>query len=921
MNAIVKNHRITAQWRTLLGAMEAALQGRGAHASCTVVLLPFAQLMPLARAHWAAWAQERGASGFVPRFETTLNWAANPAAGLGTWQPQGDDLRMDAAQDLLTATELLRRVGMGERASVLATRVLDAALSLAPLAAAVPPPARSTWASERRASLEAMSRSSAVAQSLAQTLALEQVCASVALAWLGSSGFATDVLFDSAVQQATDLLIIVRGLQTEPVSEALAATFGARCVYLDWPGLQEATSSHWQNHMQPTQLHLCTDAQDEAERCAAAVLRHLAAGQRPVAVCATDRALVRRVRALLGRVGARVRDEDDEHGRALQIRDETGWKLSTTRAAAAFMALLRAAPTSGGDDAAIALAKFAPALSQAAVSAWERQLRTQSVALGLDEPLEPPNGSNPSFLEPNRLLAGENNAQAAIKNVANELQNVLADMRNPRRLSDWLLTSAQALQQLGLWQSLQADAAGQHILQALHLDDLLGTDGSLETEGASQWHTWMGNATQRMTLADFTHWATHALESASFTPEPPADPDVMLLPLQQVMGRPIATLVLPGCDATNLPAVPEPSGPWTRAQREVLGLTAREQAQAAQAAAWAIALQTAPTDLLLRQSSEGRAVQASPLLLGLQLAHAQSAALPLQAAQDPREISTQSTTPTATPQPAGDALSLTQLSASAYADLRACPYKFFAQRLMRLRAWDELSQALDKRDFGNWLHSTLRYFHEKNEPLARENTAWSAMLNVAAEHITALQGWSEAEFLPYASMWPRVRDAYVKWLTEHRSKGYLFVVAEASFTREHAGVQLVGKLDRVDRMTSTNSEGGGQALIIDYKTESPQTSSNRVREPLEDTQLAFYAALSQDKHGGNAQAAYLNLSEKETKPYAQPEIEAARDALLDGIDQDLSRIRAGQGLAPLGEGLVCEHCDARGLCRKDWWPA
>ena len=65
-------------------------------------------------------------------------------------------------------------------------------------------------------------------------------------------------------------------------------------------------------------------------KCAAAcVLRHLEAGRVPVALGAIDRVLTRRVRALLG-------------VRGVVVRDETGWKLSTTRAAAHVMSALRA---------------------------------------------------------------------------------------------------------------------------------------------------------------------------------------------------------------------------------------------------------------------------------------------------------------------------------------------------------------------------------------------------------------------------------------------------------------------------------------------------------------------------------------------------------------------------------------------------
>jgi hypothetical protein len=75
---------------------------------------------------------------------------------------------------------------------------------------------------------------------------------------------------------------------------------------------------------------LCDGFEDEAWAAAAQVLDHLGRGERPVALVALDRVLVRRVRALLERAGVR-------------IADETGWKMSTTRAGASVMSLLQAA--------------------------------------------------------------------------------------------------------------------------------------------------------------------------------------------------------------------------------------------------------------------------------------------------------------------------------------------------------------------------------------------------------------------------------------------------------------------------------------------------------------------------------------------------------------------------------------------------
>jgi ATP-dependent helicase/nuclease subunit B len=48
-------------------------------------------------------------------------------------------------------------------------------------------------------------------------------------------------------------------------------------------------------------------------------------------------------------------------------------------------------------------------------------------------------------------------------------------------------------------------------------------------------------------------------------------------------------------------------------------------------------------------------------------------------------------------------------------------------------------------------------------------------------------------------------------------------------------------------------------------------------------------------------------------------VTASARALVEGLTRDYERLRAGAALLALGEGPACEHCDARGLCRRDHW--
>lgn len=826
-----------------MATLAQALQARAVHPAEAVVLLPYAQLIPQAR---LAWAAQAGGTFFVPRFETTMNWAGSLGGTLGPFATAGDDLRMDAAVDLLTAASLLGRAGLASQQDALAGRLVEAAWSLARVAAAVLPAQRQAWkehlASVLGAGLEA------------PVLALEAALGQIALAWAATTAYPSDRLF----QAQPALFAVFEGFQAEPLSEALKAHFGERALSIAlYPPLPESVPL-----AAPPALHAALDAEDEAEQAAACVLAHLAQGRSPVALIAQDRLLTRRVGAMLEQQG-------------IAMRDETGWNLSTTRAAASLMSLLRAMPWDAATDAVLDWLKNAPAFSAADVTVAEIGLRALGVRVWREVPL----AAAPAFAASQPLVLQVNAQREALTRA--------------RGLSAWLRDLRAALQLAGQWEMLALDAAGQTVLDVLRLHE----GAEMEFESAPG-----------MALRDFTNWVNQALEAGKYSPAHPSCEQVVILPLAQLLGRPVQAVVFPGCDEIRLPASPEPHGQWTAGQRALLGLPSRETLAATARQAWDHALRLPQVDLLWRTSEAGERLMPSGLVQELLLEND----FPL--APDARSLRAVAAQPTPRPLPSAGVLPLARLSASAYEDLRRCPYRFFALRQLGLQETEELESELGKRDFGNWLHSTLRYFHEtlKVAP-SHDLYARVAMINIASEQATQALGLTGSEFLPFAAAWPGVRDGYLAWLADHEASGAIFEAAESWREMPLGALTLVGKLDRIDR------QADGHTLLIDYKTEPRGTTAERIKGAQEDTQLAFYAALMPDD---TLAAAYVNLGEKEpTKTYAQPDIVELRDALIDGILSDLTRIAGGAALPALGEGKACEYCAARGLCRKDFWKA
>ena len=815
------------------------MAARAAHAARTVVLLPYAQLMPLARQFWGAQVPD----GFAPRFETTMNWARRRA-----WVPGDTDLSFDIGRDLLAARSWLEQGGLRAQADALAGLLVDAAWQAAEAARAVPPAQRAAWAARLRPQvLQGME---------APALATEAAIARIAFEWVAASGYATDALLDGTLASDVDLLVVLQGFQAEAVPQALATQLGERALV--WP-------LPWEAQPGAIALHACPDATDEAERAAASVLQHLEAGRVPVALAANDRVLTRRIGALL-------------FTRGVPVRDETGWKLSTTRAAANLMSALRASAWDAPADAVLDWLKNVPQLGSGIVQALERRVRRagQREWRGL-----------------RRSDWGDSESPQA---AAQRIHDWREALQSPRSLPEWLEATRALLRDCGQWEPLRADAAGLKALEALRLEEGAG-------EQASAWP----QAQRRMNAREFTAWANEVLESASFVPPHSGEEEVVVLPLSQLLGHPCAAVVVPGCDERSLPASPEPPAGWSIAQRRLLGLASREALEGVQRAAWRQALQAPRCDVLWRKSDDtGERSLASPLVQALLL---QGEAL---AVDDPRRVRACIAQPVGAPAPQAPQLVPAQVSASSYEDLRRCPYRFFALRMLGLREADEIEAEVDKRDFGTWLHGVLGAFHEAlHERGHLDRGERAALLDAIAREQMAGQRLGEGEFLPFAAGWPAVREGYLDWLHKHEADGTVFESAESEHATQLGPWALQGRIDRIDRRAN------GATLVMDYKTEGLQATRERMKTPLEDTQLAFYALLLPDRE---VEAAYLNVGERgEVKAVPHEELAQASHLLREAIPAELRRIAQGATLPALGEGRVCEFCAARGLCRRDSW--
>ena len=836
-------------WPSVAQATRGWLQERQLPLRDAIVLLPFAALLAPARTAFAA------LGGWQPRVETTLTLAASlgpPPA------PEAGGCTGDAVLDRLCARTLLQRQAWAQRwmqtdsagFERIVASVVDAAQTLRAGAHQRAPVEREAfWALARNQLLAPVGP--AAAEAMLLQLALE---------WAAEAGAAhTDALF--GLQPSAWVAVTIGGPDQVALAVASLGQTPALQLILDAPADDPFLAV---SRQATVQRYLCEDFEAEAQAAAAEVVQAIDAGLAPVALVALDRALVRRVRALLGR----------SH---VPLIDETGWVLATTRAAAAVVGLLKAAEPLVAKDTLLGWLKDWPGADPTALDSLEALWRER------------------------RHVPDRDAAQRLGRHAQRHLQALGAGGLLP--LSAWLQRLHESLSSDGMLEKLRADAAGAQVLAALHLQD----------DSSAAWR--QAAAQARLSLAGFTAWVQATLEESPYLPLPDPDALVVLTPLARAFGRPFGHIVVPGADHRHLGATESPPALIGDSWAAALGLDHAAARRQRQQAALAQVLRAQHVTLLRRHHDDGDTLEESPDVEWLLLCRQRSGApvWPLQAWQPQRVARPRVGVPRPLPTAAmalPELLSATQLEA-----LRACPYRFFARAVLRLDEAEEIDTALAKRDYGNWLHAVLHHFHSDRV----YGQPPEAQLQQAADHITRQMALDDGEMLPWRASFETFSPAYLAWCTEREAAGWYWADGESEHRRtppELDGLSLTlrGRVDRLDHGPD------GQQQLLDYKTGNAEALQRAVKQPLEDTQLVFYAALlgSADTLG----AAYVTLdSPSSPLVIAHEDVHSSAQTLLSGLGDEWQRLREGAAMPALGEGPVCDNCEARGLCRRDHWSA
>ncbi len=617
-------------------------------------------------------------------------------------------------------------------------------------------------------------------------------------------------------------------------------------------------------------LHEAGSMENEAQMAAQAIVDWIAAGRQRIAVIPQDRVVARRLRALLERA-------------QVVVSDETGWKLSTTRAAAVLHAWIELAG-SGGDVGRLLDFLKSPFIRHDALAdpvqrgAMEAALVAAGPAAGWDG------------------LCGALAAQAPARALVDAIAREAVRYRAARPVGAWVEDTLAAFAALGCADALEADKAGAQVTEMLAR---LARDCEL--------------LEQRFSLSEWRVLVDLQMEQTVFS-APREDRRVMMVPLNGSTLREFDAAIVVGADAEHLPSRPAEQLFFANAVRRELGLETRESRQRQQLREFASLLLSCPEVVLSWQARrDGDAVKPSAWIQRLELVLETAGCGALPRRRPPLATAQLVAEPSAMPSPAAPALLPERLSASGYNSLVACPYQFFASRLLALSAPDDVAELPERRDYGDWLHRILKRYHDEVSEQRTPPPQRLVLMLAISDDVFAAETARNPAALGFMMRWLSRCGAYVDWANRHEAEGWRYAFGEAWKERplgaDGAGVRLVGQVDRIDR------NADGELMVIDYKTTRVPSLRSKLKDH-EDHQLPFYALLLDP---APVRAAYVAVDDDPGAALEPDDLDAWRDALQAQLGANLQAIAQGARLPAYGSGKSCEWCRMRGLCRKGNW--
>ena len=659
--------------------------------------------------------------------------------------------------------------------------------------------------------------------------------------------------------------------------------------------------------------------------------QHLIDGKTKLALVAQDRLVARRARALLSRLGP-----------ALSIRDETGWKLSTTRAAAAFNSWLELIKAPKDGPSAKVLLEFLqnPFLDLGKILNKDAQACSGLVA-ELEDILvasKAESGWKTFYLAIEGAQESATKTSSALPSVA--LLELLQFIRE--RHHEWLrlkLDCNKAHAQLqsnllatGMAQSLEKDSAGKQLLEVLKTFDLSKTQYQEVAIRLSEWLSLL------KTVIEGSSYQEAGTESQA---------TLSILPLSSTRLRDFEAVVMVGCDEQQLPAYSEPPLFFSDALNQLLKTSTIAMQFVQQARDLSqLLVSCAHVDLLWQsKSNNGEPLRPSAWIQRLQnqidwqAAPAQLQKRSFDAAPMAMSVAHFEE---ALPMP------LT-MSPSAYKALRDCPYRYYVRSLLGLRKNKGFDEGFDASLAGQTLHKLLKRFYqalktqEHTNPILNSNMeqrrAWMEQsLSTYSEQEFASLIEGDARVMGALRDWQKQIPSFVDWQLQRELAGWQYFDGEVKVGfdlpfKDSDGnlncIRIEGFADRYDLQIDNSKI----ASVIDYKNQRFEKVKLRAEHILDDPQLLIYARAANEEHENHKlnghmvkQAEWVALKadiakgdDKALRGQEVADMPTMMQQFSEQITDDVAQLWAKKPLQAFAPEGVCQYCEARGICRKGIW--
>lgn len=663
----------------------------------------------------------------------------------------------------------------------------------------------------------------------------------------------------------------------------------------------------------PFSIYQANDAENEARVIDLQIRLWLSEGKKHIGVISEDRKLSRRLRALLERAN-------------VPIQDISGWSLSTTSAAATLERWLECIEESFDHRPMLDLLK-----SHFYSTGLDRDTHLENVYRLEKDIIQHENIQHGLSRYQNHLKYRLNKLENWPKNSYDDIFNILEDLKvyseplrklyqsrnNPGKnqgLNTFLNALINSLTELGIYSSFQLDPAGSRIIQTLQ--DMRKSTSHTNIE--LNWN-------------DFRTWLGITLENQLFIPQTKTSA-VQLMTLEQSSLKIFDALIIAAADSQHMPGTPDDSPFFNQGTRKSLGLETWDIKREKRLRLFQQLLCSAPEILISCQGeSKGEPVPQSPwvetLLNFYKLSYDKT--LLNKSINDILEknpgvfICDTEETPLIQQQPSPatpTGMTPVRISASSHQRMINCPYQFFSGDILGLRPSDEISEELQKSDYGQRVHLILQAFHKqtKNMPDPFSEKITQSNRDNAIQHLTDLSKTIFKRDLEdnvlhrsWLHRWLSHVPGYIDWQITQQLNWTVSDTEQKHESQIDDETILFGRLDRIDTSADTRS-------IIDYKT--GRSAKQKEIDTGEDVQLTSYTLLEDNiEH-----VSYLSLDEKDggvktTASLEGEKLHQLKNDVSERLKSMLGMMRNGELLHAWGDDDVCQHCNFSGLCRRISW--